>query len=125
MRLPDFLSGELRKRERMPGSAPSAFLLIGTGATGGAKDLSLQEGTGSRVVSVPRTPGKLSNAHAGPPKKSAQHNLCPSVENPEVRAVFDAYITCSKIHIKQSQQKLKFDLEKQRGRSKWEMGIGS
>lgn len=90
MRLPGFRDGELRKWKRMPGSAQSAFLLIGTAATG-AKDLSIQEVTGSRAVSVPRTPGKLCNADAGPPKKSsyltsAQHNLCPSVENPQVRA---------------------------------------
>lgn len=45
----------------------------------------------------PQNSRKLSNTDAGPPKKSsyltsAQHNLCPSVENPQVRAVYDAYI---------------------------------
>lgn len=64
MRLPGFLDGELRKWERTPGSAQSAFLLIGTAATG-AKDLSIQEVTGSRAVSVPRTPGNSATQMQG------------------------------------------------------------
>lgn len=54
----------------------------------------------SRAVNALRTPGNPVRLMQGvslkksSPSTSIQHNLCPSIENPKIRAVGDVYITC-------------------------------